>query len=62
MQTGDFLKFISWAFLTFSWLNINFLFFGEIANAINEHNEHIRRQAIEEYNKSLISDESKDDG
>ena len=45
-------------------LNVNFLFFGEIANAINEHNEHIRRQAIEEYNEFLkteAKDESEDE-
>ena len=70
MNTDRFLKFIGWAVLTFTWLHNNLLFFGEIANAIDEHNEHIRkkavreykesliiRQAIEEYNESLISDD-----
>ena len=59
MYTNGFLKFLGWAFLTYSWLNVNFLFFGEIANAIDEHNEHIRRQAIEEYKKA--NDESEDE-
>ena len=53
MNTDGFLKFIGWASLTFTWLHTNLLFFGNI----NEHNEHIRKQAIEEYNESLISDD-----
>ena len=63
MHTDGFLKFLGWALLTFSWLNITFLFFGEIANAINEHNVHIRRQAIEEYidDRDESEDESKDE-
>ena len=59
------MKFIGWAVLAFTWLHTNLLFFGEIANAIDEHNEHIRRQAIEEYNESLkteAKDKSEDDG
>ena len=60
MHTNGFLKFLGWAFLTFTWLHTNLLFFGKIANAIDEHNKHIKRQAIEEY-KNQGEDESEDE-
>ena len=41
MHNNNVIGFLGWAFLTFSWLNVNFLFFGAIANAIDEHNEHM---------------------
>ena len=60
MHNNNVIGFLGWAFLTFSWLNVNFFFFGAIANAIDEHNEHIKRQAIEEY-KNQGKDESEDE-
>ena len=49
MRTNDLVGFLCWATLTFSWLSTNFFFIEAISNTIKEHNEEIRRQAIEEY-------------
>ena len=46
-HTGTLINFFGWAFLTFAWLQVNHLFFDAIGNAINEHNEQIRLNAVD---------------
>ena len=47
------INFLGCAGLTFTWLAANSLFFGVIADAIYEHNAHIRRQKLKEQNEHL---------
>ena len=47
MDNGTLIRFLSWAALTFSWLEANRLFFNAIANTINEHNEQTRLKTVE---------------
>ena len=59
MNTDDVIRFLGWGLLTYMWLDTNRLFFCAIVNAINDHNEQIRRKAIEEYEDDS-EDESED--
>ena len=61
MNTGSLMNFLGWGILTFMWFEINRMFFYAIAQAIIEHNEHVRQNAIEEYKELLINDESEDE-
>ena len=49
MNTNTVLRFLGWAALTYMWLDANCLFFNAIADAIHQHNEEIRQNAVEEY-------------
>ena len=71
MNTTTFINFLSWACLTFTWLEANRLFFNAIIDAINEHDEHIRLKTVDncfkliakgiEVNKDEKEDESEDE-
>ena len=52
MKPDSFINFLGWGLFTFAWLDFNYLFFCAIAEAINEHNEQIREQALDEYMES----------
>ena len=45
MNTNNVLRFLGWAFLTYMWLEANYMFFNAIADAINYHNEQIRQKS-----------------
>ena len=60
MKTDDSLYLFGCASFTYMWLEVNLLFFGAIADLTHEHNEDIRRQAIEEYEYES-EDESEDE-
>ena len=53
MNTNNVLRFLGWASLTNMWLEANCLFFNAIADAINYHNEQIRKKAIDDVKEFL---------
>ena len=53
MNTNTVLRFLGWASLTYMWLEANCIFVNAIADAINYHNEQIRRKAIDEAKEFL---------
>ena len=58
MNTDTALRFLGWVALTHLWLYANDLFFTAIADAIHNHNEQIRRNALEELNGHMKESES----
>ena len=64
MNTGTLIRFLGWASLTYMWLEANCLFFNANADAINYHNEKIRRKAIDnvkEFLKQKALEENEDE-
>ena len=53
MKIDDLIRLIGWTSLTFIWLEVNYSFFGAIANLIHDHNEVIRRKALEEHKEFI---------
>ena len=56
MDLEAFIGFLGWTALTYSWLKINFAFFGAIDQAIMNHNDAIRQEALQE-----LEDEDEDE-
>ena len=48
MDLDSLITFLGWAALTYSWLYINFTFAAAIAQAIENHNDAIRQEALQE--------------
>ena len=48
MDLDALISFLGWAALTYSWLNINLTFFRAIGQAITNHNDAIRQEALQE--------------
>ena len=61
MNTNTVLRFLDWAGLTYMWLEANCVFFNAIADAIHQHNEHIKQKAIEELNEYKNESDSEDE-
>ena len=61
MNTNTVLRFLGWASLTYMWLEANCMFFNAIADAIHQHNEQIRQNAVEVFLKQKEESESEDE-
>ena len=48
MNPTTLVNFLCWAALTYYWLNANFRFAAAINQAIRDHNDAIRQQALQE--------------
>ena len=48
MNLDSLITFLGWATLTYSWLRINFTFAAAIGQAIENHNDAIRQEALQE--------------
>ena len=48
MDLDSLITFLGWATLTYSWLHINFVFAAAIGQAIENHNDAIRQEALQE--------------
>ena len=56
MDLDALISFFGWAALTDSWLHVNLTFFGAIGQAIENHNDAIRQEALQE-----LQDENEDE-
>ena len=54
-------NFLYWAALTYYWLNANFRFAAAINQAIRDHNDTIRQQALQELLAYDVDDEAEND-
>ena len=60
MNLDALISFLGWAALTYSWLHVNLTFFGAIGQAITNHDNSIRQEALQEL-KDEDEDEDEDE-
>ena len=61
MNPTTWINFLGWAALTYYWLNANFRFAAAINQAIRDHNDAIRQQALQELRAYDADDEEEND-
>ena len=61
MGLDSLITFLGWAAFTYSWLHINVTFFAAIEQAIENHNNAIRQQALQELRAYEADDEEESD-
>ena len=55
------ISFLGWAALTYAWLDINFTFASAICQAISDHNDSIRQEAIQELEYDADDEDTDED-
>ena len=61
MNPTTLINFLGWAALTYYWLHANFIFVNAIGQAIENHNDAIRQQALQELRAYDADDEEESD-
>ena len=61
MNPATLVNFLGWAALTYHWLNANLLFAAAINQAIQDHNDAIRQQALQELRADPEEEEDSED-
>ena len=60
MNPTTLVNFLGWAALTYYWLNTNLRFAAAINQALQDHNDAIRQQALQELRADPEEDEDED--